>query len=1224
MGFPTRFRTIGVSLIFTLISATTLLAQAVIVKELPDSIKIAVTFFDFHSDRSNPEFECAHTSGVQRNMAATTLPDDKIPRLGSTPYINNYFKYWYVDWNDPDKGGRGDNTMPSYRTVRVTGNPAEYNSEVVFDGSVVVDHDTAFKNIVIKDSLTFRLVDRDRGLYRFEDSTFFPLNNRGFGREGKTQNYSFTMSLHTEFTYGPGLEFTFRGDDDVWTYINNKLAMDLGGIHNAVQGVIDSDSLRRMGLTLGEKYSLDFYYAERHTENSRIMIETNLIQPVISIDLSAEPDIDVRAGTTVTLTADVRSDSVSIPELSEKAKWKVVSSRYHSNADFISDSGASVGYKTRLPYDTILIQGSVYIEGAGTVTDTITILTHPGPDHRIYIEPVSVNLNTSDTSLIFHPNPIDTIYFFDSTVTRDGYAVVRDSDGFFTRMASVNLTSWSSLDESIIKVTGESGRKYHGIFERASILSRGQTLGVAEEADSIIPDSVPVVIKDFYPVRLRLVEKGHSVINEYLDKIEIETNASQEYEVYALISTAVDKPDDPASWIKLNVKWDLVSETDHIDSGLTPSEPDFSDRWIFNPIKPGEGNLVLVNPEDERTEKLVVPVTVILSPPHKVSIKLITPESERIAGHTLKAEVIIENNDGNIPGEYCFGNGNPEGGQAIYQDILPRGGDLRPNPSMTVDGVTKTLNTSNGTTHKHNQCFMNGIDTVEFVLYYAPYPDVSDSLHQITVILRDNLKASTQKFKLLSDTLDSLVLTHDDSGKVPITDTIRLSKGTTKVVYSHGYDKYGNYRGPEISVWNTSGELPPIDPNIEPSKLHTIFHSNPVEPIGGYLCASVIDSVSNKVVSACASITMDGQQASIMRAVTRDINGNGYLDRIDITFSKKIDIDEDAGKNFLVLSGVYNFKVERVVALEGDSVYSLYLKEEKTQVAQTDWQPYLSMNGIEGASNVEKKLVEDGAAPVVWTVTKEMPTASHSDDVVTITLSEKIDGFNIENKPDKVFLIYVKNGSGVYSKVDLFNKAIFIDYDNQKTVKIKVNQDVDINNSNWVNIKYDVPLIQDMQKNKPDSMNQKVQVRVLTPRIDGYLGPNPFSPIQNGKPGKIVLKHDRDALKNIQFGGTVLVLKLPLPDDGSKVYVTVKVYDLVGNLVNYSARTDLMEDLLKEYDISELQASQFTAMFPIPGMTYKGRKMAPGVYKTVVTVDYTSNKKEYNDTRIVLFMGLGK
>lgn len=1236
MGFPTRFRTIGVSLFVTLLSTTTLLAQTVIYEELPDSIRIPVTFYDFRSDTSNPEFECDHRGGTYKNMADSVLtefwtdPDDNnliaIPGLGKAPYLNHYFKYWYVPW-DSEMGGKGDSTKPFYHTVSSGIGGPVFDAEVVFDSSGRVNHDTAFKNIVIKDSLTFRLVDRQRGIYRFEDSTFFPLDGIGFGNESRRHNYSFTMRLHTEFSYRSGLQFIFRGDDDVWTYVNNKLAIDLGGIHNAVSDTIDSDDLRKLGLTLNNKYPLDFFYAERHTNDSRIMIETNMIQPVLRISLSVEPDIVVRAGTVVTLTSDVKADSVSKPEYSERTKWSVVSSRFHDNDDFQSDSGANIKFNTRLPYDTIKILGSVFIDGAGVISDTITIRTTTGPEHHISIEPVPLTVGESDWNLIFNPNPIDTLVFFDNTRSIDAYAAVRDDSGFFVRMASANITEWSALKDSVIKVVGEDGKKYHGIFERFGSKSKGEVLARAEEA-GLIPDSVLVIIKDFYPVRLRLVEKGHSVINDYLTKIEIETDSSQEYEVYALISTAVDSEgkclrdergkslcDDPANWVKISVNWDLSSP---LDQGLSPSEPEYSDRWTLNPIKPGEGTLKLKNTKDERTEELVLPVTVILSPVSKVFIKLITPASERIAGQPIKAFVTIENRDGLIPGEYCFGNGNPHNDSAIYMDILPRGGDKREKPTMTVDVVTNTLNTENGTSYKHNQCFMDGIDTVEFVLYYAPYPE--DSLHQISVIL-NGIKASTDKFSLLPDGLDSLVLTHDNLGKNPITDTIRLSQGGSKVVYSHGYDKYGNYRGLEVSVWNTNGELPPTDPQNNQGKFHTIFHSNPVNPINGDLCASV-NVEKDKTISSCVWVYMDGQDATIMKAVTRDINGNGFLDRIDITFSKNIEISPNSINNFSVSFGAYKLEVERIDALEGDSVYSLYLKEVVTKTAQTDWQPFLTISDIEGATD-EKKLVEDGAAPVVWTITKNMPTTSRTDDIVTIVLSEKIEGFNIENTPDKVFWVYFRNSSGDMLKVNLFEGAKIVEYDNQKTIKIKMTNGEDLNSSNWVNIRYENKLVRDVYNNLPDSMNQKVRVFVEPVKPEAVFAPNPFRPNPILGSGKIELIPDDDAFIKSRNGGVVMVVTLPLPNDSSKVYLSLKVYDLTGNIVNYSGKVEIM-GLLKSmgYDISKLQSSLVTLRFLWSGTSKKGMKLAPGVYKTIFSVDYTSNI--YPDARIVNMVGVRK
>lgn len=111
---------------------------------------------------------------------------------------------------------------------------------------------------------------------QFDSQQFFPLDGVGFGDQGRGHNYHFTTEIHTEFQYLGGEVFTFLGDDDVWIFINGKLALDLGGLHGDATGTVDLDkSAKELGLERGKTYPFDLFHAERHTLGSRFHISTN-------------------------------------------------------------------------------------------------------------------------------------------------------------------------------------------------------------------------------------------------------------------------------------------------------------------------------------------------------------------------------------------------------------------------------------------------------------------------------------------------------------------------------------------------------------------------------------------------------------------------------------------------------------------------------------------------------------------------------------------------------------------------------------------------------------------------------------------------------------------------------------------------------------------------------------------------------------------------------------
>jgi len=90
-------------------------------------------------------------------------------------------------------------------------------------------------------------------------------------------NLSFCFESHAEFIYEKGQEFFFRGDDDIWVFINNQLVIDLGGVHNAAPGYVDLDTIKTpTRLEAGKKYPIDIFFCERMATQSNVRVSTNM------------------------------------------------------------------------------------------------------------------------------------------------------------------------------------------------------------------------------------------------------------------------------------------------------------------------------------------------------------------------------------------------------------------------------------------------------------------------------------------------------------------------------------------------------------------------------------------------------------------------------------------------------------------------------------------------------------------------------------------------------------------------------------------------------------------------------------------------------------------------------------------------------------------------------------------------------------------------------------
>lgn len=112
-----------------------------------------------------------------------------------------------------------------------------------------------------------------------DSSRFFPLDEvksaeaKQGDDDSQPRNFGFTTELHTSFRYAGGEVFTFRGDDDVFVFVDSQLVVDIGGVHGPTEGTVRIDDL---GLSKGSVYTLDLFQAERNPTGSNFRIETSL------------------------------------------------------------------------------------------------------------------------------------------------------------------------------------------------------------------------------------------------------------------------------------------------------------------------------------------------------------------------------------------------------------------------------------------------------------------------------------------------------------------------------------------------------------------------------------------------------------------------------------------------------------------------------------------------------------------------------------------------------------------------------------------------------------------------------------------------------------------------------------------------------------------------------------------------------------------------------------